>query len=1181
MSATINSMFNPDDANSAAPADDELQASTQSPMLPSDPEAVEGSKVLQSLDGFSGEIRHAFAAILGPGHIVDQSITKLDRLSSIPERIGDFIIHREIGRGGMGVVYEAVQESLGRVVALKLLPSRFAVNHRVVQRFQLESRSAARLHHSNIVPVYAVGESNGIHYYSMQCISGCGLNVVVAELRRRTNQVPHSNQQTDNSIPADATNRAVSVISNVFGVDLTANDFNTVFQQPPSTEDIALDSARYHDVHDASDSFSTSSDLAQRGRKRWEAIARIGLQASDALHYASSQGILHRDVKPSNLLLDDSGNIWLTDFGLAKSDSDGDLTEQGDILGTLRYLPPERLDGVTDPRGDLYGLGLTLYELLTLQAAFGCRDRAELMREIANKLPESPRSINPLVPRDLETIVLKLIAKDPKDRYDNGALAAADFQAFLDHRPIKARPIGVLESTMRWCRRNPALATALLSVVFFVLASVAILLKSNDTIKKETLAKSRALVEKNAALEQSQKAFEALQVANELGRRRFYASQMNLANQSFRTGEFTRARELLDGLIPSSGETDLREFAWKHLNFELQSRMICSIDVPAGEIRSMQFSQDANRLLIATGKRGTGVLYEYDASSGACLKEYVQGPDCVQAAYFRNEEQVVAITSDNSVLICDRDNAQLVRKIQLEQSVQCLLLTHDERWLLIGCNGGVVLPITTKDWAVHSPLHLFDSHVTSLFQSLDSTLVYASNRWSEKKEVCVLETATSEVRETSNRIPNEYAMALGGNPLRMAAFNWGDIRLLEPESGKLIQSKMVSDSQLYHGQFSMDGKYLLAAASADRKGLVLSVNDLSIVEFSAHGAAVCSVAMDRDSRRWASGDAAGHVVVFPKPEKEGYRSIAKVEEGSRLCQIGDRFLVSHEKNSISFGNTTQLHPSPESMQGFIRSMSSDGKSVLTSSLSGFVGKPPETLMIWDMDTRQVRISLLIPHEKKTFSPTISSDGELIAYQVANESIQVLAISGETPTKVCELAGLPCLHLRFSPDGKLIAGAGHQGLVGLWDCKTGESLGNVFEFPNEQGWVTKVCFTSDGRYLAGGNSSGEIYVYDLQQKRQVSTLTGHTGEIGALEFFPDNRHLIVGGVGNLRIFDFQTQQEIATLPNDDYKIADICFSENGDTVATLTREGTLRLFQTRRPEMGEPSFSRSTERGRLE
>jgi serine/threonine-protein kinase len=417
------------------------------------------------------------------------------------ERLGDFRILREVGRGGMGIVYEAEQESLGRRVALKVLPAQSMLDAHQQKRFQREAKAAAHMHHTNIVPVYGVGEHEGMLYYVMQFIPGLGLDDVLAELRRM-----HEAKVTP--APGTAPGQwAATLTKDVSAADVAQSLFTGPLSRPapaaadgsdgsdgngtpagvPAAPAAAAEPAphprqlahvigvpprdRSEAVAGATTAVRRSSQtdktgLSESGRHYWVSVARIGIQVADALEYAHSQGILHRDIKPSNLLLDTQGTVWVTDFGLAKAAADGDnLTHTGDIVGTLRYMAPERFNGVSDARGDIYSLGLTLCELITHKPVFDETDRNKLIKQVTEGSTLRPRKLNPTVPLDLETIVLKAIEREPGRRYQRAGGLAEDLRRFIEDKPIKARRVGTAEWLWRWCRRNPAVATLTATVL--------------------------------------------------------------------------------------------------------------------------------------------------------------------------------------------------------------------------------------------------------------------------------------------------------------------------------------------------------------------------------------------------------------------------------------------------------------------------------------------------------------------------------------------------------------------------------------------------------------------------------------------------------------------------------------------------------------------------------------------
>jgi serine/threonine protein kinase len=403
-----------------------------------------------------------------------------------PEQVGDYRILREIGRGGMGVVYEAEQESLGRRVALKVLPQPIARDGTALSRFRREARSAARLHHTNIVPVFEVGQDGAVCYYAMQFIHGQGLDAVIEDLRRYREHGTFAPAAGPPAPPSERVRIAQSMLTGAFRMEgLTGDDVPLASTLAPTgvmpgdTPGLAPAEAhapRPNGLEGWPAPAATSAALSGQShlsgidsnrRHYFHSVARIGHQVAQALAYAHDRGVVHRDIKPSNLLLDAAGVVWVTDFGLAKTDEEG-LTCTGDILGTIRYMAPERFRGTCDARSDVYALGLTLYELLLLRPAFESLDRLKLIEQVRHQEPARLRSLDPRIPRDLETIVLKAIDKDPRGRYPTAAALGEDLQRFVEDRPIRARRINQAERLWRWARRNKVIAS-LLALLAFVL----------------------------------------------------------------------------------------------------------------------------------------------------------------------------------------------------------------------------------------------------------------------------------------------------------------------------------------------------------------------------------------------------------------------------------------------------------------------------------------------------------------------------------------------------------------------------------------------------------------------------------------------------------------------------------------------------------------------------------------
>jgi serine/threonine protein kinase/tetratricopeptide (TPR) repeat protein len=370
-------------------------------------------------------------------------------------RLGDFEIGAEIGRGGMGVVYEATQISLQRKVALKVLPFAAMWDHKQIARFQNEAQAAAQLQHPHIVPVFAVGQERGVHFYAMQLIQGRSLDQVLCELRREANK---------------KTPPAEQCLVSTIGVEST--------------------------VHS-----ELSSEHAAGQSRYCRAIAGLGIQAANALQYAHECGVIHRDVKPSNLLVDHRNKLWITDFGLARVQDSPGVTVTGDVVGTLRYMSPEQATGsqaLVDPRSDIYSLGATLYELLTLRPAFDGDDRQAVLQAIGNQEPTPPRAISPAIPLDLETIVLQAMAKSRDERYTTAQQFADDLNRFLEGKPTLARRPTIADRAGKWVRRHRvivSLAAAFLLILTVVSTTGAILLSREHARKQAALEASHVFLE--------------------------------------------------------------------------------------------------------------------------------------------------------------------------------------------------------------------------------------------------------------------------------------------------------------------------------------------------------------------------------------------------------------------------------------------------------------------------------------------------------------------------------------------------------------------------------------------------------------------------------------------------------------------------------------------------------------
>lgn len=391
--------------------------------------------------------------------------------------LGDFDIIREIGRGGMGIVFEAVQRSLGRRVALKVLPKAALLDPKQLHRFSREAHIAAKLHHSHLVSLHGVGEHDGYHFLVMELIDGASLDKILPLVRRKLH--PQNHQKPGSEDP-EAEDQKIDLAAERIAEKLVGP-----LDDPP-----------------------THSDK----KNYFRLVAAIGSDAAGAIQYAFQQGVYHRDIKPANLILDHDTQIWISDFGLARSlvSPEGEVLEDAQVTetidGTFAYMSPESFDGQLTQQSDVYSLGVTLNEMLTLQPVWADESFSSGIKRLSDDSHKLPplRSVDASIPRDLETIVLKATAKRPSERYATAGLMAVDLQRFLDNRPVKANRTSVLQHAVRWVDRN-RLSTALIATAALMLGLLlAVLATSFYRVQSSNRQVTASLKRETKLREQSQ-----------------------------------------------------------------------------------------------------------------------------------------------------------------------------------------------------------------------------------------------------------------------------------------------------------------------------------------------------------------------------------------------------------------------------------------------------------------------------------------------------------------------------------------------------------------------------------------------------------------------------------------------------------------------------------------------------
>jgi eukaryotic-like serine/threonine-protein kinase len=1049
----------------------------------------------------AAEIREVFPAMAMMENIAltDEHVDRtapLQTPTSLPfQQLGDFRLIREVGRGGMGVVFEAEQVSLGRHVALKVLPLQAREAKQRV-RFEREAKAAAKLHHTNIVPVFGVGEQDGQPYYVMQFIQGLGLDAVLKELRR----LPQAGETPPESAPGDdesvAAAMARSLVSGVFEETLTQG---TPDDGVPDLSGRAENPSR--EISISSSSISLPGQSSKSGRKPtyFQSVAQIGIQVANALDYAHKQGILHRDIKPSNLLLDMRGTVWVTDFGLAKTEGQQDLTLTGDLLGTMRYMPPEAFDGKSSVQSDVYSLGLTLYELLALRPAFEERDRGKLIKQVTATEPARLDRLKRAAPRDLATIVHKAIEKDASHRYSTAGELSADLQRFIDDEPIRARRLSLHERCGRWCRRNPAIASLTAAVAGVLVAGAAI--SALFAIKAHDKAIEASSREDDARQQEKEARRE-----RDLGENLLYDAQLNLAQVAWNDGQTPRRlRELLDGQLPERTRgRDLRGLEWYYWDRLSQSGR----SIPSGHAQTLQLivcSPDGRlAATLAYEGRGSGELKVWDMVAG---KEVADLGRCVGEGgmpFFRGNGQLLmviglewtALPAGGAQLAgfnvlawdCEARREPSHRRIELKRS--CTIdgndqfdVSPDGRRIAMGTSDRHV-----RVWSLETGEELLDlkGHTNSVVN-----VVFSPD---------------------GSRLASGSGSLLLGEP--------GELKMWDTATRKELFSIPRPRNGVVELAFSPDGKRL-ALGGGDRGGngdlsIVDATTGQELVNFPGQNAAVVRIAFSADGSRLAtSGWLRSQVRVWDTRTGQELVNLRYTPQFFVFTADGRQIVTTGRKNTLRFWDAI-TPPESRSFRVCQRdvesiALSPDSHLLATSgSDTARVGK------IWD--TRTGEVLLRFPGNSPVFHP----DGRRLAFIGSwDRSIRIWDIQTGKELYRLGIDFCLCAAMTFSPDGRWLAIAGDNSTIQLWDVNLGQVVGRCVGHTNS---CNGLSFGPDSQRLVSGSRDKTARVWEIPTCQELLTFRGHDSEVAGIAFSPDGRTIASQAASVLKVWDASTGQE---------------------------------------------------------
>jgi WD40 repeat protein/serine/threonine protein kinase len=908
-----------------------------------------------------------------------------------------------------------------------------------------------------------------------------------------------------------------------------------------------------------------------------QAAAALTETLARAIHYAHQRGIIHRDLKPANILVsgrvmsgewtvaDTTHQVKITDFGLAKQlESTAAHSHSGAVVGTPSYMAPEQAGGKAGevgPPADVYSLGAILYELLTGRAPFRGETALDTMLQVLSEDPVPPARLQPKLPRDLETICLRCLEKDPRRRYPTALDLADELLRFLNHEPIHARPLGPIARGLRWCRRNPVLAAVSLLAVLALLTVAG--LSIGFGIREAQAARRLENEQKHTkeALEVATEQTRLLQIANEKWRRFERMSASLALDQGLRLceqGDIQRgllwlARSL--EIAPPEAE-DLQRAIRTNLDrwrSRLHALRSC-LEHPA-PVKAVALSSDGKALL--TGSED-GIARLWDMASGRQFgPEFRHGKNISGVAFAPNGQTVVTAGLDGVVQQWDRQSGKRIgTPIQHNSVIAALALSpNGKRIATASLDEAQVWDAATGK--ALGPLLKHDNHLTAIAFSPDGRTVVTG---SLDKTARLWDATTGQpIGLPLQHADSVMAVAVSPDGTRIATGcgrNAKSAQLWDFATGKAVGPALLHRDRVGAIAFSPDSKTLLTGGfdktarlwevtTGRRLGVVLQhKGEVRAVAFCSDGVTFVTAGTDRTARLWeAMLDRPGRPSL---PHQAPVTAVAFGVDGKTV-------LTGDYDNRVHFWDPVTgrplrpdfVHPSPV----MTLALSPDGKTLVTGTID-------DRAQIWDVPSGKMRVSRL-PHENAVPAVAFQPDGKAVLTGSWDKTARLW--DPETGKPLSEAIAHPdkVTAVAFSPDGRMFATACEDRMVRLWVTATGTRVGNPLVHPDS---VLAVAFSPDGKLVLTGCQDKAARFWSVADGKEVGVPLQHQGEVMSVAFSPDGKTVLTGSNDNTaRLWESSTGKQIGPPLQHLDRVGAVRFSADGKVLLTGSDDKTARLW----------------------